>query len=75
MLFLYTVPALQNPQVWLALIPVVALERSVLGGGLFFVTGGLEALLARMTLLRRQWQGAGQPAQETRAVHKRKKER
>lgn len=52
-IFLYTIPALQNPAVWLALIPVVAFERAVLGGGIFIVAGGVEAVLARLTLLRK----------------------
>ncbi|VVB57431.1 Uncharacterised protein [uncultured archaeon] len=74
-LFLYTVPALQNPQVWLGLIPVVLLERSVLGGGLFLVSGGLEVLLSRMTLLRRHWQRAGGPAEGVPAAHKQKRKK
>ena len=32
--FLYTIPALQNPQVWLALIPIVALERGFFALGI-----------------------------------------
>ncbi|MCL6089018.1 MAG: hypothetical protein M1530_02535 [Candidatus Marsarchaeota archaeon] len=72
-LFLYTVPALQNPGVWLALIPVVALERTLLGGGLFFTAAGMEAVLARMALLRRQLVGGAQPAQGTQMPQRRKK--
>jgi hypothetical protein len=52
-LFLYTMPALQNPQIWLGLIPIVALERTILGGGLHFMASGVEVLLARMALLRK----------------------
>jgi len=52
-IFLYTIPALQNPAVWLALIPVVAFERGILGGGIFLMAAGVEALLARLTLLRK----------------------
>ncbi len=72
-MFLYTVPALQNPGVWLALIPVVALERTLLGGGLFFTAAGVEAVLARMALLRRQLVGGTQPAQGTQMPQRRKK--
>lgn len=33
-LFLYTVPALANPQIWLSLIPIVALERGMFTVGI-----------------------------------------
>ncbi|MFA5108315.1 MAG: hypothetical protein WC492_02155 [Candidatus Micrarchaeia archaeon] len=33
-LFLYTIPALQNPQIWLALIPIVVVERLLFALGI-----------------------------------------
>lgn len=35
-IFLYTIPALQNPQVWIALIPIVAVERLFFASGIMF---------------------------------------
>ncbi|VVC02258.1 Uncharacterised protein [uncultured archaeon] len=52
-LWLYTIPAAQNPAFWLALIPIVAAERLVFATGIATGSLGLEAVLARMTLLHR----------------------
>ncbi len=50
-LWLYTIPASQNPAFWLALIPLVAIERLVFSMGIATNSLGVEAVLQRMTLL------------------------
>ena len=52
-IWLYTIPASQNPAFWLALIPVVAIERLVFSTGIATSSLGVEAVLERLTLLHR----------------------
>lgn len=69
-LWLYFVPGFANPAVWLALIPVVVVERMVFAGGIAVSYRVVDVAISRVTAFLRT--ADGRPAMAPQAVRKKK---
>ncbi len=69
-LWLYFVPGFANPAVWLALVPVVAIERTVFAGGIAVSYRVVDVAISRVTAFLRT--PDGRPAVAPQAVRRKK---
>ncbi len=69
-LWLYFVPGFANPSIWLALIPVVAIERTVFAGGIAVSYKVVDVAVNRVSAFLRT--ADGRPAVSPQAVRKKK---
>ena len=69
-LWLYFVPGFANPAVWLALIPVVVVERTVFAGGIAVSYKVVDVAINRVTAFLRT--ADGRPAMAPQAARKKK---